>query len=98
MPTVRRDSPPPGEYDDCVDCGTYIGASIFVNQCILDLAAGRHAKGCRCTQSRLTGGIWRGEYETLNACLHIAACARDLVGYDIDVEVGDASDTKPESL
>ena len=68
----------------------------FKDQCILDLAAGRHARGCGCEKSWKPGGA---TFRTLaNACLHIAACARDFVGYDIDVEVGDASDTKPESL
>lgn len=114
MPTVRRetpsirplraDEPPPSQKSMAVDA---FNVAVFKDQCILDLAAGRHAKGCECewsttyTSVRELGGspkeMTQVDYQP-NACLHIAACARDFVGYDIDVEVGDASNTKPESL
>lgn len=92
----------------CVECGdqavahladTLAGklaiadrANAWKDQCILDLADGRHAVSCGChvafyQQTAMMSTTWTEQHRNPpNACLTISRCARDLIGYDVQIE------------
>lgn len=96
MSTVKRVAPgrglcSPVDWFDKLD---------WFDQCLQDLAAGRHAVGCGChmvvlTELRNRSTITSVEHPELrNACTEIVRCALEMRDYEC--EVGDASDKQSE--
>lgn len=65
-------------------------ANAWKDQCILDLAEGRHAKDCECFGDHLECIEYNmGDCDLSKfACLTISRCARDLTGYDLEESEG----------
>ena len=62
----------------------------WMEQCLQDLAAGRHAVGCGCdeTDSRWTPNGWdvSEDRRKPNACSEIVRCALEMRDYDVQIE------------
>lgn len=87
MSTVKRVAPDAAAPRE--DRGLHM---FWVQQCLQDLAEGRHSVGCGCDE---TDSIWtfngwdvRGEKYKPNACTEIVRCALEMRSYEC--EVGDA--------
>ena len=80
MSTVKRKAPRGLHNMSLIDNG--IRTQQWQQQCLQDLASGRHAEGCECTT------YVHGRWTLPNACSEIVRCALEMRSYE--TEVGDA--------